>query len=265
MKRLADGYANLERKGRSTEVIARLFESGQDELGSYLLDITVDILRKKEGGNYLLDHILDKAGNKGTGSWTTVSITELGIPATMIPAALLARYLSFFKAKREETSHVFPTPAIDEDISVSQLKKAYQFSRIINHQQGFSIIAQASQRYQWQVNLSEIARIWTEGCIIKSDLMKELVDDLQADHDLLQHAKVVERIKETHPAAKAIAMACIKHEIHAPCLLESANFFHGMKTARISANLIQAQRDYFGAHTYQRLDDPSGKSYHTEW
>ena len=212
-----------------------------------------------------VDQILDKAGNKGTGNWATITIADFGEPATLIPAALFARYLSFFKEQRENIAGVYTTVAAGNTISTEQLKQAYQFARIVNHHQGFSIIARVSERNQWNVNLSEIARIWTEGCIIKSDFMKELVTALKTERSILLNEKLIPVIRDTHAAAQAVVISCIQCEIHIPCLMEAVSFFHGIKTIDSSANLIQAQRDYFGAHTYQRKDDASGKSYHTEW
>lgn len=263
MQLLAECYAILKSQGLSNEEMATVFEEWMEELGSYLLGITVDILRKKEGDDYLLDKILDKAGNKGTGKWATVSIANSGEPATMMPAALFARYLSFFKEKRAEAAKVFSIKGNDDKTSIAQLKAAYQFGRIINHYQGFSVIKRVSDQNNWKVNLSETARIWTEGCIIKSDFMKELVEHLKTDGSLL--FKLSENIKKTHPSAQSVAIEGIKRELHIPCLLEAVNYFHGIKTAKSTANLIQAQRDYFGAHTYKRIDDPTGVSYHTEW
>lgn len=263
MQLLAECYSILKHQGQSNDDIAAIFEEWMKDLGSYLLQITVDILRKKEGDEYLLDKILDKAGNKGTGKWATVSVANSGEPATMIPAALFTRYLSFFKEKRIATAKVFPTVGSGDAISILQLKEAYQFSRIINHYQGFSVIQRVSEQHNWKVNLSEIARIWTEGCIIKSDFMKALVEHLKTDKSLL--FQLSETIKKTHHSAQLVAMIGIKKELPIPCLLEAVNFFHGIKTAYSSANLIQAQRDYFGAHTYRRVDDLSGRSYHTEW
>ena len=266
MQLLAECYSILKTQNHSNDEIAEVFESWMRDLGSYLLGISVDILRKKEGDEYVLDKILDKAGNKGTGKWATGSIADSGAPSTMIPAALFARYLSFFKEKREAASKVFPTKFDhSEQISISILKEAYQFSRIVNHHQGFSIIERVSNQNGWNVDLSEIARIWTEGCIIKSDFMKELVEYLKTDSSLLVNEQLIPIIKKTHSAAQTIAMECIRREIHVPCLLEAVNFYHGIKTAHSSANLIQAQRDYFGAHTYKKKNDPSGNSYHTIW
>ncbi|MFK7972864.1 MAG: NADP-dependent phosphogluconate dehydrogenase [Bacteroidia bacterium] len=265
MQLLAECYSILKQQGSSNEEIAAIFESWKQDLWSYLLEITVDILRKKDGDDYVLDQILDKAGNKGTGSWATVSIVSAGEPATMIPAALLARYLSFFKEKRENAASLFPAKSMASEVSPLQLKEAYQFSRLINHHQGFSIIARVSSQHDWNVDFSEIARIWTEGCIIKSDLMKELVVLLKTEQAILLNDTIRQTITKNHASMQAVAIACIKNEVHAPCLLEAANFYHGLKTAHSSANLIQAQRDYFGAHTYQKVDDPSGGSYHTMW
>ncbi len=264
MQLLGECYAVLKSQGLSNEEIATTFEAWMKEQGSYLLGITVDILRKKEGDGYVLDSILDKAANKGTGKWATAAIADSGEPATMIPAALFARYLSFFKDKRMVAAEVFSAGKA-VDITAVQLKEAYQFSRIINHHQGFSLIARVSEQNNWKVNLSEIARIWTAGCIIKSDFMKELVPVLKVSSSILMDTKWQEQIKNTYASAQAVAVACLQAQLHAPCLIEAVNFFHGIKTADTSANLIQAQRDYFGAHTYKRRNDPSGKSYHTQW
>jgi len=265
MQLLAECYAILKSQRLSNDEMASVFESWTTDLDSYLLRITIEILRKKEGEAYLLDYILDKAANKGTGKWATISITDSGAPATMIPAALFARYLSFFKEKRGETANLFTTKVVGDDISILQLKEAYQFSRIINHHQGFAIIERVANQHNWNIDLSEIARIWTEGCIIKSSFMKELVKYLKTDNSILLNDTLNPIIKETHASAQSIVIECLKKEIHIPCLLEAINFFHGIKTTNSSANLIQAQRDYFGAHTYQRIDDSSGNNYHTEW
>lgn len=263
MQLLAECYAILKSQGQTNNEIATVFETWRKDLDSYLLEITIDILRKKEGEEYLLDKILDKAGNKGTGKWATVLIANSGESTTMMPTALFARYLSFFKEKREKISNVFSTISKGNDVSILQLKEAYQFGRIINHYQGFSIIARVSEQNDWNINLSETARIWMEGCIIKSDFMKELVELLKTKDSIL--IKLNETIKKTHVSAQIVAIEGIKKELHLPCLIEAVNFFHGIKTAKSTANIIQAQRDYFGAHTYQRIDDASDKRYHTEW
>lgn len=265
MQLLAECYAILKKQGLSNDRIAEVLESWQKDLDSYLLKISIDILRKKEGKDYLLDKILDKAGNKGTGNWATVSIAGFGKPSTLIPAALFARYLSFFKELRLESEEIFPTKSFSLEITNEQLKESYQFARIMNHYQGFELIHYASKQHEWDIDLSEVARIWTGGCIIKSDFMKELVECLKSNVNLLENAKLVGAISDTHLSIQFVASECIKKQIHAPCLIEAVNYFHGQKTVESPANLIQAQRDYFGAHTYQRVDDSSGKFHHTEW
>lgn len=265
MQLLAECYMLLKQQGLSNDQIANEFEAWTQSQDSYLLRISIEILRKKEGQGYLLDAILDKAGNKGTGKWTTISIADNGQSATMIPAALFARYLSFFKAKRLEVAAAYPTENTIEALNPGDLFEAYAFARFINHSQGFKLIKNLSEHYNWDINLSEIARIWTEGCIIKSDLMKDLVGALKHEQDLILQEKWMEKVKQGLPALKNLLVASLRNEVHTPCLLEAYNYFIGLKTAESSANLIQAQRDYFGAHTYQKKNDPSQAFYHTNW
>lgn len=264
MQLLAECYYILKTQGLSNLGIADVFDSWTDDLYSYLLSITIDILRKTDNDDiFIIDKILDKAGNKGTGKWATITIANSGEPATLMPAALFARYLSFFKDKREELASIFTTSKSTLDLSTQALKEAYQFSRIINHHQGFSVIQRVSDLNKWNINLSAIAKIWTAGCIIKSDFMKDLVQVLKNKDSILIQLK--KTLQTTHESAKIVNSACLINEIHTPCMIEALNFFHGIKTSYCSANLIQAQRDYFGAHTYRRINETTGKSYHTNW
>lgn len=265
MQLLAECYFMMKHQAMTNEEIADVFESWTNRLNSYLLRISIHILRKKEGGAYLLDLILDQAGNKGTGKWATMTISDAGQSATMIPAALFARYLSFFKAKRQEAHALFSSEITRQSFQLDDLEKAYGFARIINHHQGFELMAQISDQNNWQINLSEVARIWTEGCIIKSDLIKKLTVSLKSTKQILFEEPWISEVKNSINAAKKVAQVCLNNELHIPCMLEALNYFNGLKTANCSANLIQAQRDYFGAHTYQKKNDPSQASYHTEW
>ena len=266
MQLLAEVFSILSAAGKNPDEIADILENWKKTAGSYLMDITVDILRKKEGSDWLVNKILDKAGNKGTGNWTTIATAELGVPSTMIAAALFARYTSFFKEDRVEASKTFRRDKdLNFKISTTDLLNTYQFARIINHYQGLQLIQQASNTYNWDLNLSEIARIWTAGCIIKSELMVELVEVLKSSTSILKHDKIINRIKSLKPSTNKVIAECIFSELPVPCLSESVNFFNSYTTANSSANLIQAQRDYFGAHTYQRIDDPAGKFHHTNW
>jgi len=265
MQLLAEIYFILKESGRNPDKIANILESWKPTSNSYLLEITLEILRKKDGSDWLIDKILDTSGNKGTGNWTTIATAELGVPNTMIPAALFARYISSFKKERVEMNKLYGQKTNKINVDPNELLKAYQLARIINHHQGFRLLNQASKTYLWNLNLAEIARIWTNGCIIRSSFMEELSETLKETDTILISKSIISRVKDLKPSLNKIVSNCILHEIPIPCLSDSVNFLNGYKQASSSANLIQAQRDYFGAHTYQRIDDISGKYYHTNW
>ena len=210
--------------------------------------------------------ILDKAGNKGTGNWAAIASTQLGIPSTLITSALFARYMSFFKEERIQLSEIFKKEKASElNLKTNEILQAYQFARIINHYQGFKLIQEASKNYNWNLNLSEIARIWTNGCIIKSDLMQELVEVFKETNTIVTHKYLIELMYQYKPSAKRVISQSVLNDIAIPCLSESIQFLNGITTAYTSANIIQAQRDYFGAHTYKRIDDNGVKKHHTNW
>lgn len=266
MQLLAEVYALLKSLGYNLDEIANILASWKETTASYLLDISIDILRKKEGSDWLVNKILDKAGNKGTGNWTTIATAQLGIPSTMIATALFARYASAFKEERVAASaHFEQKKKQAPSISKKEIMEAYQFARIINHYQGFRLIAEASKKYGWNINLSELARIWTNGCIIKSDLMVELVEVLKEQENILNNATLVKQLLSLKPSIKKVVAAGVLSELPIPCLSESIQFLNNFAVAISTANIIQAQRDYFGAHTYQRTDDQTGKSHHTNW
>lgn len=266
MQLLAEVSSILEHSGKNLDEVANTLETWKDTSKSYLLEITIDILRKKEGNDYLVKKILDKAGNKGTGNWTTIASAELGVPSTLIASALFARYISFNKEERVLNAEYFGNKTnTTSDINVDAVREAYQFARIINHYQGFKLISQASKTYSWNLNLSEIARIWTGGCIIKSTLMQELVSIFKKTSNILNDATFIATLNQYKPSIKNVVSQCILNDITTPCLAESIQFFNGMTSANSSANVIQAQRDYFGAHTYKRNDDDGVINYHTNW
>ena len=190
----------------------------------------------------------------------------MGIPSTLITSSLFARYLSFYKEERVKISNLLDNE-FDYNLNLTseELLEAYQFARIINHYQGFNFLSKASISYSWNLNLSEIARIWTNGFIIRSDLMTELVTVLKESEDLISFSIITEQIKKIRPSANKVVSQCILNNIPAPCLSEAVNFLNGLSTTNSSANLIQAQRDYFGAHKYQRNDDENSNYYHTKW
>ena len=266
MQLLAEVVTILEASGQNLDQIADVLDTWKATADSYLLEITIDILRKKEGNDWLVKKILDKAGNKGTGNWTTIASAELGVPSTLIASALFARYTSFYKDERIQLNNNFKTETTsDLNLSTTEILEAYQFARIINHYQGFKLINEASNKFSWDLNLSEIARIWTNGCIIRSTLMETLVEVFKETTNILTNSEVITSIKKYKASAKKVVSQCVLNDVTASCLCESIQFLNGITTVNSSANIIQAQRDYFGAHTYKRIDDDGVKSYHTNW
>jgi len=266
MQLLCEVYGILKSIGKNQDDIASILTTWKATESSYLLEITIDILQAKEGESWLLEKIMDQAGNKGTGNWATISSAELGVPSTLIASALFARYTSFYKEDRVKLNEIYGDPKSEGSaITNDELLNAYSFCRIVNHYQGFKVISKASEAFGWNLNLSEIARIWTNGCIIRSSLMKELVNILKDSEEMLTDQIIIDRIQQSKPAANKVISKSLMHGQTIPCMSEAVNFFNAMTSARSTANLIQAQRDYFGAHTYQRIDDDSDKFYHTNW
>jgi 6-phosphogluconate dehydrogenase len=265
MQLLAELYNIITEMGHTPDEIAAILASWQSVANSYLLEITIAILRKKEGEDWLINKIVDKAGNKGTGNWTTIATAQLGLPSTLIATALFARFTSFYKEERIQASINFKKEISKLDLSIQEVQEAYQFARIINHYQGFKLISEAGKAYKWNLNLSEIARIWTNGCIIRSDFMVELISVLEEEDTILKNATIVNQLKKLKPSINKVVANCVLNELAAPCLTDSVSFLNSYATADSSANIIQAQRDYFGSHTYQRADDASGEFHHTNW
>lgn len=266
MQLLAECYALLQRNHSYDEIHAIFKSWNQTDLSSFLLEITADIFQKKEDEKYLLDLILDKAGNKGTGSWSSQAAMQLGFPATMINDAVYARYISSFKKTRQElNSQLVNQSQSNFSIDVENLKNAYHFARIINHIQGFELMQQASEEYNWNLNFSEISRIWTNGCIIRSTLMSQLVQHFKESKELIKHPTIWKVLNEHTSSVQEILTLGLQNRIATPVLSSAFQYWIGMTTGRLSANLIQAQRDYFGAHTYQRVDKNWSESFHTTW
>lgn len=255
--------------GMTPDKIGNIFQEWDETptLNSYLMNISANILRKHEKGEWLIDKILDKAGNKGTGGWTTAAATELGVPIPIISAALFARYLSAIKDERVKAQQLFSkskNESPNPDIPVTVIKNAYELARLINHHQGFHLIRAASKTYDWALNLSEIARIWTQGCIIRSGLMVSLIDQLKSDELILTSRLHENRLTVQFDDLKSVVSSSTG-KLHIPCLSSALEYITGYTNALSSANIIQAQRDYFGAHRYQRNDDLTGQFFHTEW
>lgn len=258
---------NLMKEFMNYEEIANIFEEwNKDDLSGYLLDITYKIIRKKEKDKYLIDIILDSADNKGTGSWSSKIAFDLGVPATMMSVAVFARYISSFKNKRNTLSKKIGNSSNDfVQIDTVSLKKAYQFARIINHAQGFELIKKASDTYSWNLDLSEIARIWTNGCIIKSDLMNKLNSVFKMESDLLQNTFFFDLVKSNEASISKVIKYGIDKRVAFHSFGTALNYWIDITSKIVPANLIQAQRDYFGSHGYQRNDENTNKLFHTKW
>lgn len=252
------------------EEIAANFESWMDsDLSNYLLEITIDILRKKEAGEPLLDKILDQAAQKGTGGWSVTTALEYGVPYGVLTEAVMARNLSARKPFRMIAAGLYTPEKISgiegKEAFLDKLQAAYQATRIINHDAGFSLMLEVSEKNNWNLNFSEIARVWTNGCIIRSRLMEELVDLFQENNRILLNYEAVTALKGYQNDLSYVVGQALQHGFSVPLLSSAINYFLGAITANSSANLIQAQRDYFGAHTYQRIDADSEEHFHTEW
>ncbi|WP_424493586.1 NADP-dependent phosphogluconate dehydrogenase [Salinimicrobium sp. GXAS 041] len=271
MQLIAEVYHFLRFHAQSTpEEIATLFELWNAEMQSYLLEISIDILRTKENGESLIDKILDAAKQKGTGGWSTNAALELGVPLDTITAAVMARNISGKKEERIAAEEHYNSLASKNDISEAfseELFEAYKAASIINHAIGFDLIKEAGKEYDWNLNLSEIARIWTNGCIIRSAFMEDLVELLKesSEGNVLMHPKISEVLEEDWKPLSGTVGRALENGYPVPVLSSAANYFLSFTSGQSSANMIQAQRDYFGAHTYERTDKPRGKFFHTQW
>lgn len=267
MQLLTELYSILRWIGNyNPDEIAALFkEQLSTNLNSYLLEITSELLQRKEGEKWLIDLILDKAGNKGTGGWATLAACELGVPIPTLTAALFARYQSEFLNERKTASGLYPLHQPKATVDTTELFNAYHIARIINHQQGFHLIDAASETYHWNIDMPELARIWTNGCIIRSELMSTLSKLLKEQKRILQHPFIVKQVAEHGSSLNRVVANATENSIAIPCLASAAHYLHAYTQEQSSANIIQAQRDFFGAHTYERKDDRSGKKYHTNW
>lgn len=265
MQLLAEIYAVLSTRHTNEEIADILSTWNTRNEASYLLEITINILRKKEGNDYIIDRILDKALSKGTGSWSSKVALDLGIPSTMISSAVFARYMSTFKEKRVQFSKSIKKKSSSKRIKYKSLERAYGFARIINHQQGFKLIQHASVDYNWNLNLSEIARIWTNGCIIRSKLIEQSVEILKHHSDYFLDQDTFDTLVSSEKNIVTILQYGLTNRVPLEAFNTAYNYWISMTTEKSSANIIQAQRDYFGSHTYQRNDIDSNEFFHTNW
>lgn len=271
MQLLAEVYDLLRNLLKFTpDQIVNLLEDWQKrDLNSYLLQITIEILQKEEGDTLLLDLIMDQAEQKGTGGLSINAALEYGVPYGPLAEAVMARSLSALKPERVQAASLYQqqlsSKEIDREAFVKRLENAYRSCRIINHDIGFDLILNAAKRQHWELDLSEIARIWTNGCIIRSALMEHLSDILKADERILTSPQIVSQMKNSQKDFAYVVAEGIQQGIALPVMSSALNYFLAYTTGDSTANLIQAQRDYFGAHTYTRRDKPAGQYFHTHW
>ena len=239
------------------------------ELGSYLLEITIDILRKTEDGELLLDKISDQAEQKGTGGLSAAAALEYGVPYGPLAEAVMARALSSRKPARKSAAalygHKLKRIDSDRDDTLRALKSAYQSARIINHDIGFKLMGEASAKHNWELDLARIAAVWTNGCIIRSTLMETLADILSEEENILTSEFIVPKMKSWQSDFANVVAIGLRAGLALPVLSSALNYFQASISDDSPANLIQAQRDYFGAHTYRRKDKPSDQYFHTIW
>jgi len=242
-------------------------------LESFLIEITGNILAfADEDGQPLLPKILDVASQKGTGKWTAVTALEEGTPLTLIGEAVFARFLSSLKQQRVAAAKVLPGPQVrfvgDREQFIRDLEQAVYAAKIISYAQGYMLMRDAAQTYSWNLNYGGVALMWREGCIIRSVFL----DNIQAAYankpdleNLLLDAYFQDAIIRAQPSWRHVAATGIAHGIPLPIMSSALAFYDGYRSAVLPANLLQAQRDYFGAHTYERLDKPRGEFFHTNW
>ena len=260
--------------GLSYDEMHQIFnEWNKTELDSYLVEITAAILGyRDENGEPLVEKILDTAGQKGTGKWTGINALDLGIPLTLISEAVFARCVSAFKDQRVQANSLFgKTITLIEGNKaawVDALRQALLASKIISYAQGFMLIREASENNDWALNYGNTALLWREGCIIRSAFLGNIRDAYEANPDLvfLGSDPYFKGVLETClPAWRKVVAKAIECGIPMPCMASAITFLDGYTSDRLPANLLQAQRDYFGAHTYERTDKPRGEFFHTNW
>ncbi len=260
--------------GMSNEDMFKVFTNwNQGRLESYLIEITRDILGYRDAdGTAVVDLILDTAGQKGTGKWTSVSALDEGIPLTLINEAVFARFLSALKEERVAAAATLAGPqagfAGDREAFIRDIHDALYASKIISYAQGYTLLKAAAQTYGWELDYGGIALLWRGGCIIRSVFLGKIKDAFDRDpalDNLLLDPFFKAEIDAAQAGWRRVVAACATSGIPAPAFASALAYYDGYRCARLPANLLQAQRDYFGAHTYERIDRPRGEFHHTNW
>ncbi len=272
MQLICEAYDFMkELLGLSNDEMQKVFADwNKGELDSYLIEITADILAFKENDGYVLDTILDKAGQKGTGKWTGINALQLGIPLTLIGEAVFARCLSALKEERVKASGVLEGPdtgSLTGDGWTESLGSALFASKIISYTQGYMLMQAAAEEYNWSLDYGAIAQMWRGGCIIRSAFLGDIKSAYDSDPDLanlLFDDYFKDHIHTAQADWRRVLGAAMVQGLPMPAMASALTFYDGYRRANLPANLLQAQRDYFGAHTYERKDGTEGH-HHTDW
>ncbi|MDD4641566.1 MAG: decarboxylating NADP(+)-dependent phosphogluconate dehydrogenase, partial [Bacteroidales bacterium] len=260
--------------GMSTDEMHEVFaEWNKGDLDSYLIEITRDILAYKDENNQaVVEYILDTAGQKGTGKWTGIAALDQGVPLTLIGEAVFSRCLSAQKDERVAASKILqgPKPAFkgDKKAFIEDLRKALFASKVVSYAQGYTLMRAAAAEYGWDLNYGGIALMWRGGCIIRSVFLGKIKEAFEKDHDIaniLIAPYFTEKMKEAQSSWRNVVAQTALNGIPAPTMSSALAYYDGYRCERLPANLLQAQRDYFGAHTYERIDKPRGEFFHTNW
>ena len=276
MQLICEAYQLLkDGAGLSADELHEIFaEWNKGELDSFLIEITAQILAKKdEDGQPMVEKILDTAGQKGTGKWTAISALDLGMPVTLIGEAVFARCLSALKQERTEASKLLEGPNhkidnIDRKIFIEDVRRALYCSKLISYAQGYMLLREAGKAEKWNLNMGGIALMWRGGCIIRSAFLgkiKEAYDKEPGLENLLFDDFFKDVLNNYQAAWRHAVIHAIGFGIPTPAFSTALSFYDGYRTERLPANLLQAQRDFFGAHTYERVDKPRGEFFHTNW
>jgi len=271
MQLISEAYFIL-RYGLGLQVseIQHIFEEwNRGVLDSYLIEITAKILKATENGEPLIDKILDVAGQKGTGQWTSASALELGVPLTLITEAVFSRYVSTLYEDRQLLSEKFPKPTLSEkNLQIQAVHDALYAAKIISYTQGFMLLKQAAKTYGWSMPYAEIAGLWRGGCIIRSRFLGQIQQAFQKDtnlQNLVFDDFFGDALKKADQGWRETLIFAIQSGISTPALSAALAFYDGIRSAKSPANLLQAQRDFFGAHTFERIDQPRGQFFHYQW
>jgi len=277
MQLICEAYAILKATLNPTaEEFHQIFgEWNKGELDSFLIEITTNIFTRKDPatGTPIVDLILDKAGQKGTGKWTVGHAAEMGVPLSVIGSAVEARILSSLKDERVSASAVLKGPSPkpytgDRAKLIEAVRDALYASKIISYAQGMVQLGKASELYNWNLNFEDIASIWRGGCIIRARFLNHITEAYKKDpalKNLVLDPFFAEVLQRTQPNWRIAVQTAIEYGIAVPAFSAALSYFDSYRCARLPANLLQAQRDYFGAHTYERVDKPAGEFFHTEW